>query len=165
MPPVFYTMWETVLASGKQATRLTRNVHLVTFIRTRPATRAFSAIPHHQKHADQAEDINREALDPQRTEVTQSGTDSDIAQHDSAWDPSNTAPESEFKATEQEHNNKGEEGTLSMSPANPDIRAWQNQMERDSERGDEQRATSQRGQPNKNRTIHVKEDGTHVSRR
>lgn len=124
--------------------------------------RPFSAALSLQK---ESEDFDREALQPDRAEGTKSGTDSEIAQHDSAYDPSNTAPESELEATEQENQQKGKGGTLNVSGANQDVNKWRGPQEGGPDRNIERERPSGRGSPNKRRTIHVKEDGTHVAYR
>ncbi|KAJ5387899.1 hypothetical protein N7509_010440 [Penicillium cosmopolitanum] len=111
------------------------------------------------------EDIDREELRPERSEVTKSGTDNEIAHHDSAFDPTNTAPESELAATENESKSTNVKGSLNMSPANKDVSAWRGPTEGGPDRNVDRGVSSKRGSPNKRRTIHVKEDGTHVSYR
>lgn len=153
------------MSTGQLAARATHH-YPVAALRTAPSTaskRPFSAIPRLQK-ADPPEDIDREALTPERSEVTKSGTDNEIAHHDSAFDPSNTAPENELAATEQETRTKNMKGSLNMSPANKDVSAWRGPTE-DGPVRNADRDASKKGSPNKRRTIHVKEDGTHVSYR
>lgn len=50
-----------------------------------------------------------------------------------------------------------------MSPANKDVRDWEGAQEGRTEKNEDRGVSSSRGSPNKRRTIHVKEDGTHVS--
>ncbi|KAJ5133856.1 hypothetical protein N7448_001124 [Penicillium atrosanguineum] len=161
-------MWKSVISSGQQAARAAQHICPMPSlwapsVSTAPI-RTFSAIPKLQKE-DQANPWNRESLNPQRSEVNKSGTDDEIAHHDTAFDPDNTAPEHELEATEQEAKSKGEKGTLNMSPANKDVHAWKGPNEGGPERNEDRGVSSSRGSPNKRRTIHVKEDGTHVSYR
>lgn len=158
-------MWNNFLSTSRQAIKTTRHIQparpLWVSTTTTPQ-RPFSITSRTHK---QSEDFDREALQPDRSEVTKSGTDSEIAQHDSAYDPSTTAPESELEATEQESKQKGKQGTLNMSGANQDVNKWRAPQEGGPDRNVERESPSTRGSPNKRRTIHVKEDGTHVSYR
>ncbi|KAJ5665803.1 uncharacterized protein N7477_008251 [Penicillium maclennaniae] len=163
-------MWKSVISSGQQAARTAQHVAPKPSLWTPSASagpiRTFSAIPKFQKQtATQANPWNRESLNPQRSEVSKSGTDDEIAQHGAAFDPNNTAPESELEATEQEAKSKGEKGTLNMSPANKDVHAWKGPQQGGPEKNEDRGVASSRGSPNKRRSIHVKEDGTHVSYR
>lgn len=128
-------------------------------------SRHFAAAPHLSKQEADTRDFDREALDPQSSEATKTGTDDQIAQYDSAFDPSNTNPESELKATEQEAQQKGKTGTLNVSGANKEVNTWRGPLEGGPDRNADKEATSKRGHPNKSRRIEVKEDGTHVSYR
>lgn len=162
-------MWKSVISSSQQAARAAQHPSTKPSLWTPPTSapthRTFSAVAKLQKETGaQAQPWNRESLNPQRTEVSQSGTDSELAHHDSAFDPSNVAPESELEATEQEAQHKGKKGTLNMSPANKDVHAWKRPEEGGPDRNAD-RGPSSRGSPSKRRTIHVKEDGTHVSYR
>ena len=129
--------------------------------------RPFTAASNPRKEKEERDDFHdREALTPERTEVSKSGTDNEIAEHPSAFDPGNTAPESELEATGKEQEKKGEgRNPLNMSPANQDISAWRNQAEGGPVRNADREASSSRGSTKKARSIHVKEDGTHVSYR
>lgn len=105
-------------------------------------------------------------MNPERSETAKSGTDGEVAKHPSAFDPKNTAPESELAATEEESKQEGKkESPLNMSPANRDASAWRRQAEDGPDRNRDREASSSRGAPKKGRGIHVKEDGTHVSYR
>jgi len=161
-------MWKSVISSSQVAVRASgaHRYPKPSLWTPKPSTpnRTFSILTNLQKESTQDNDWNRESLNPQRSEVTKSGTDSDLAQHDSAYDPSNTAPESELEATEQEAE-KGKQGSLNMSPANKDIKDWPGPKDAGPARNADRGASSSRGSPDKRRTIHVKEDGTHVSYR
>lgn len=159
-------MWKNLISTGQQATRTTRRIHpsrglWVPTTSTMPQ-RPFSAAPSLQK---QSEDFDREALKPEPAEATKSATDQQISQHESAYDPHNTAPESEMEATEKESQQKGGTGSLNVSGANQEVNKWRGPQEGGPDRNAEREASSSRGTPNKRRTIHVKEDGTHVSYR
>jgi hypothetical protein len=164
------TMWKSVISGSQQAVRTAQRVTAKPSLWTPSAAsapiRTFSAIPKLQKEsATQENDWDRESLNPRRSEVSKSGTDDEIAQHGAAFDPNNTAPESELKATEQEAKSKGDGGTLNMSPANKDVRDWEGGQEARPARNEDRGVSSAKGSPNKRRSIHVKEDGTHVSYR
>lgn len=159
-------MWKSLISTSQQATRATPR-NCVAALCITPSTtsgRPFSAISRLEKD-NPPEDIDREELRPERSEVTKSGTDNEIAHHDSAFDPTNTAPESELAATENESKSTNVKGSLNMSPANKDVSAWRGPTEGGPDRNVDRGVSSKRGSPNKRRTIHVKEDGTHVSYR
>lgn len=120
-----------------------------------------------QLRKDDPTDINdRHSLTPERSEVAKSGTDSEVAEHPSAWDPNNTDPERELEATQEENQREGKQGSpLNMSPANKEASAWRGPTEGGADRNADRQASSAKGRPNKKRAIHVKEDGTHVSYR
>jgi len=155
-------MWKNIISTGQQATRGVAS-HQYPWKSSTASSRLFSSFSPLQK--EPPEDIDREALTPERSEVTKTGTDNEIAHHDSAFDPSNTAPESELAATEQETKTKNKKGSLNMSPANKDVSAWRGPREGGPDRNVDREASSKRGSPNKRRTIHVKDDGTHVAYR
>lgn len=105
-------------------------------------------------------------MNPERSEVTKSGTDSEVAHHPSAYDPTNTSPERELEATSEESQREGKAGNpLDMSPANKDVSAWRGPTEGGAERNADRDVSSAKGSPKKKRSIHVKDDGTHVSYR
>lgn len=163
-------MWKSLITSGQQATRRTirQPPSLWTPSRT-PATRLpFSTSLQPQKEADNTNSNlkDRETLNPERTEGTKSGTDSEVAHHPAAYDPHNTAPESEMEAAGKEKQEEGQErNPLNMSAANSDVSAWRGPKEGGPERNVDKTSVSGRGTPKKNRRIDVKEDGTHVSYR
>ncbi|KAJ5594980.1 uncharacterized protein N7459_001188 [Penicillium hispanicum] len=163
-------MWKSLISTGQQANRAAFKSYPADRISASllPATaRPFTAAPYRRKEATQHNDVNdRESLNPERSEVTKSGTDNEVAQHPTAYDPHNTAPESELEATRKEQQSAGKEGNpLNVSPANQDVSAWRGPQEGGAARNADREASSARGIPKKNRSIHVKEDGTHVSYR
>ncbi|KAJ5959420.1 uncharacterized protein N7479_006570 [Penicillium vulpinum] len=162
-------MWKTIISAGQQATLATRNqVSKATpkSLATPTATRTpFSTTPLCQIERGQGS-LERETLNPERSETAKSGTDGEVAKHPSAFDPKNTAPETELAATEEESRQEGKkESPLNMSPANRDASAWRRQAEDGPDRNQDRGASSARGATKKGRGIHVKEDGTHVSYR
>ncbi|CAI7570158.1 unnamed protein product [Penicillium glandicola] len=165
----YLIMWKVILSTGQQATRATRNqVSKATTqsIATPTATRTpFSTTPLSQIEKGQGT-LDREALNPERSETAKSGTDGEVAKHPSSFDPSNTAPESELAANEEESKQEGKkESPLNMSPANKGASAYRRLAEDGPDRNRDRGASSSRGSPKKGRGIHVKEDGTHVSYR
>lgn len=162
-------MWKTIISAGQQATRASRSQlskPTSQSLATPTATRTpFSTTPLRQIEDGQSS-LDRETLNPERSETAKSGTDGEVAKHPSAFDPKNTAPESELAATEEESRQEGKkESPLNMSPANRDASAWRRQEEDGPDRNRDREASSSRGAPKKGRGIHVKEDGTHVSYR
>ncbi|KAK4860786.1 hypothetical protein LT330_004517 [Penicillium expansum] len=162
-------MWKNIISAGLKATRATRGqVSKATTqsLATPTATRtpfSTSPLPRIEKGQDP---LDRETLNPERSETAKSGTDGEVAKHPSAFDPKNTAPESELAATEEESRQEGKtESPLNMSPANRDASAWRHEAEDGPDRNRDRAASSSRGAPKKGRGIHVKEDGTHVSYR
>jgi hypothetical protein len=162
-------MWKTIVSVGQQATRATRSQVSKTTaqsLATPTATRTpFSTTPRSQVEKGQTS-LDRETLNPERSETAKSGTDAEVAEHPAAFDPKNTAPESELAATEEESRQEGKkESPLNMSPANTGASAWRRPAEDGPDRNRDRTASSSRGATQKGRSIHVKEDGTHVSYR
>jgi hypothetical protein len=67
--------------------------------------------------------LERCILNPQRAETCQSGTDDEVGAHKSPYDRSNTTPEKEHLALEEEYRLEGDplHDPLSVSPANRDV--------------------------------------------
>lgn len=66
--------------------------------------------------------INRDALNPSRSEGTGTGTDDEVASHDSSFDPKNTAPETEMEAVGRESEaRKDTSSPLDVSPGNREV--------------------------------------------
>lgn len=74
----------------------------------------------HEQNADRL--INRDALNPSRSEGTGTGTDDEVASHDAAFDPKNTAPESELEAAGRESEARSDTSNpLDVSPGNREV--------------------------------------------
>ncbi|KUL88896.1 hypothetical protein ZTR_03423 [Talaromyces verruculosus] len=74
----------------------------------------------HEQNTDRL--INRDALNPSRSEGTGTGTDDEVASHDSSFDPKNTAPESEMEAVGRESEaRKDTSSPLDVSPGNREV--------------------------------------------
>ncbi|KAJ9492882.1 hypothetical protein VN97_g385 [Penicillium thymicola] len=162
-------MWKNIVSVSQQGSRTSRSQLLkatTQFLATPTATRTpFSTTPLRQIEDGQGS-LDRETLSPERSETAKSGTDSEVAKHPSAFDPKNTAPESELAATEEESKQEGKKGSpLNMSPANKEASDWRRQADDGPDRNRDRGASSSRGTSKKGRGIHVKEDGTHVSYR
>jgi len=64
---------------------------------------------------------DKDSIDPSPTEYSKSGTDADSAHKSSAFDPSQTKPETE--------KNSSEGSDLDVSPANPEVSKQRDQTE------------------------------------
>ncbi|KAL2819253.1 hypothetical protein BDW59DRAFT_165115 [Aspergillus cavernicola] len=109
----------------------------------------------------------RQILSPERAETSYSGTDNAVGDFPTSYDPSTTAPESEFSSFEEE--TRAQMGTgavdpLFISPANPDFSrlldrdvdgraVWGDRRDRDSGQG------SVRGWVNKHKKVRLREMG------
>ena len=166
-------MWKSLVSSGHQATKASTTLQPSIGLWTPPVKpvqsvgirNTFSTLPIRQKEAPEpGTPSDREALNPDRAEVSKSGTDSELAEHPAAFDPHNTSPEGEFHQTAKESKEQGKaHNPLNMSPANSEVSDWKRPD--GPERNIDREASSTRGSPRKSRSIHVKEDGTHVSYR
>lgn len=155
-------MWKSITSAGQQATRA--NLYKLSKPLPITTTASFHTTPSFKKEKKQSL-LDREALNPERSETTKSSTDGEVAKHASAFDPSNTSPETEHEATVEESKREGKDDPLSMSPANKDVSAWRGPTEGGPDRNKDRGVSSSRGAPKKNRGVHVKDDGTHVSYR
>ncbi|KAI9925195.1 hypothetical protein ASPWEDRAFT_705658 [Aspergillus wentii DTO 134E9] len=134
---------------GLAATRSLRQFH-PPIASSAQQTRAFHGAPS-LRTSDSNKEQDRTTLNPERSEVTKSGTDSEVAQHPAAYDPSKTSPESEIQATEEESRQEGKvSNPLDMSPANKDVSDWA-QEEGDSSH--QKTTASSRGQTHKHKTV------------
>ncbi|KAJ5646898.1 hypothetical protein N7490_003270 [Penicillium lividum] len=162
-------MFKSLIISGQRVVRTTRHQPSPGFLTPllSPATRTpFTTTSRSQNAADKNHLMDREKLDPERSEGTESGTDSEVAHHESAYDPHNTAPESEMEAVGKEKQEVGKDGNpLDMSAANSDVSSWRGPEEEGPVRNVDKPTHSGKGVTPKSRSIHVKEDGSHVSYR
>jgi len=122
--------------------------------RTCPRATRISSVRRSQFHRSSAlgyaykDDQSKDSLKPQSTEYSKSGSDSEAAETDEAFDPSKTSPESQQKSQESK---KGGNNPLEVSPGNKET-----SKSRDPEEGgptnapEKDRArTSKTGSPNK----------------
>ncbi|KAL4935794.1 hypothetical protein BDV06DRAFT_206235 [Aspergillus oleicola] len=104
-----------------------------------------------QDEEDHYHDRNR--LEPQRTETSQSATTDEVATRDAAFDPSKTSPESELGASKEQSKKQGEKrDPLDVSAADKDVSHWRDPMEGGAQKNVEREGHSSRESPKKNRT-------------
>lgn len=100
-----------------------------------PLTRA-ARYPKHQSHIHSLRDdalaatspkerftlLDRQILQPDRAETCQSGTDDEVARHQSPYDPIETTVDNEVSALREEYRREGDlHDPLLVSPANPSV--------------------------------------------
>ncbi|KAL5000114.1 hypothetical protein BDV10DRAFT_42309 [Aspergillus recurvatus] len=120
------------------------------------ARRTFTTTTLRQAQPQDEEDNfhDRSKLDPQRSEETQSATTDEVATRNTAFDPSETSPESELNASQKETNKKGDpRDPLTVSPADKDVSGTRDPMESGAARNADKEggAHSGGGSPRKNR--------------
>lgn len=99
---------------------------------------------------------DRTVLDPQRSEVSKSGTDNEVAAHPAAYDPHRTSPESEIAATEEESQQEGKvSNPLDMSPANKETSKSRPPQEGGPDRNVEREKPSSRGSARKHGEVKI----------
>ncbi|GFN17112.1 hypothetical protein AtubIFM56815_004892 [Aspergillus tubingensis] len=148
-------MLNRITPIGRLAQRTTQ-----TQTRTRtlqPATRTFRTIAplrttHQQKNETKSGDRN--VLDPQRSESSYTGTDSEVAGHDAAFDPSNTSPEGQVEQAQKESEQQGKvSNPLDMSPGNSEVSHARPPQEGGPDHNAEKEGPSSRGWTKKNREV------------
>lgn len=93
-----------------------------------------------------SEDFDRTVLNPKRNEGTKSGTDSEVAQHGAAYDPSRTSPESEMEEMEEETQAEGGPANpLDVSGANQEVNRSRDPREGMADRNADREGHSTRG--------------------
>ncbi|KAL4952825.1 hypothetical protein BDW69DRAFT_15983 [Aspergillus filifer] len=103
-----------------------------------------------QDEEDHFHDRNR--LDPQRTESSQSATTDEVATRDAAFDPSKTSPESELGASKEQSKQQGDKrDPLDVSAADKDVSHWRDPMEGGAQKNADREGHSSRESPKKNR--------------
>ncbi|KOC14333.1 hypothetical protein AFLA70_47g003831, partial [Aspergillus flavus AF70] len=120
--------------------------------------RAFHASPRpqttHQQKEEESRFHDRNMLDPQRNEGTQTGTDNEVAGHPSAFDPNTTRPETEVQESENESQQQGKvSNPLNVSPGNTEVSGTRPTQEGLPDRNEEKEATSGRGAARKNKEV------------
>ncbi|PWY65240.1 hypothetical protein BO70DRAFT_366818 [Aspergillus heteromorphus CBS 117.55] len=144
------------LASISRLAQRSRPIHTSSVL-TLTQPRPFHTLPALQTTHDQSSEAksgDRTVLDPQRSEVSKSGTDNEVAGHPAAYDPSKTSPESEIEATQEETRREGKvSNPLDMSPANKDVSHWRHPTEGGPDHNAEKSGPSSRGWTKKNRPV------------
>ncbi|PLB42305.1 uncharacterized protein BDW47DRAFT_122072 [Aspergillus candidus] len=101
--------------------------------------------------------FDRQALHPSPAETAQFGTDDQVAQHPSSFDPSITAPEREFLVLDEECRVVGETDPLLVSPANREVSRLLSPTELDrAVQGGVKIGPSARGWTNKHGAVRVR---------
>ncbi|KAB8235040.1 uncharacterized protein BDW43DRAFT_49358 [Aspergillus alliaceus] len=108
----------------------------------------------HQQKEEEDKFHDRTILDPQRNEVSKTGTDNEVAGHPAAYDPSKTSPESEIQATEEESQQQGKvSNPLNVSPANKEVSGTRPAQEGLPDRNAEKSGSTGRGAARKNKEV------------
>ncbi|PYI36592.1 hypothetical protein BP00DRAFT_110368 [Aspergillus indologenus CBS 114.80] len=119
--------------------------------------RTFHSIPALRTSQSQREEMksgDRNVLDPQPSEFSKTGTDQEVSQHDAAFDPSKTSPESQIEATQEETNQSGKvSNPLNVSGANKGVSEGRDPTEGAPERNADREASSKRGQTKKGKEV------------
>ncbi|OOF98826.1 hypothetical protein ASPCADRAFT_403144 [Aspergillus carbonarius ITEM 5010] len=151
-------MIKQLASIGRLAQSTTTQSRTVSSLpRPLPTRRTFRTIAplqatHQQKGEEKSGD--RTVLDPQRSETSQTGTDSEVAGHDAAFDPSKTSPESEVQAAQQESEQQGKvSNPLDVSPGNKDVSHARPPTEGGPDHNAEKEGPSARGWTKKNREV------------
>lgn len=97
---------------------------------------------------------DRTVLNPERSEGTTSGTDSEVARHRTAYDPTKTSPESEMAASAEESRQEGDvSDPLTVSGANQEVNRARDPKEGGPDRNADRPWHSSRGKTNKGRPV------------
>ncbi|RAL17341.1 uncharacterized protein BO97DRAFT_334708 [Aspergillus homomorphus CBS 101889] len=97
---------------------------------------------------------DRNVLDPQPSEFSKTGTDQEVSQHDAAFDPSKTSPESEIQAAQDETQQSGKvSNPLNVSGANKDVSHAREPTEGAPDRNADRGVSSKRGQTKKGKEV------------
>lgn len=112
-PPTFSSSITTLPSTGAGAKLSTAPI----------LCRTLSNSAQQKTYVDEHEPESRHAMNPERREYSQSGTDNDAAAQNSAWDIKNRTPEQALEESERESatNGKGKTSPLEVSPANQEV--------------------------------------------
>lgn len=85
--------------------------------------RTFSNSSLRKTYVDEHDPDSRFAINTDRREYSQSGTDGEVAQQNTAWDTKNVTPEQALEESERESamNGRGKTSPLEVSPANQEV--------------------------------------------
>ncbi|KAE8353431.1 hypothetical protein BDV28DRAFT_148090 [Aspergillus coremiiformis] len=107
---------------------------------------------------EQAIDFERQILNPERSENSKTGSDDEVGNHKCSYDPSNTRPESEYLADEEECKLAGNgRHPLFVSPANREVSHFLDPMVGGAVHGADRLGPSAQGWTRKNREVHIKD--------
>ncbi|BCS20928.1 uncharacterized protein APUU_21360S [Aspergillus puulaauensis] len=147
-------MWKGI-STVRQLGRVASLQPQRTLASTVQARRTFTTVLPRQAAQPQDEEDHyhdRNKLDPQRTESSQSGTTDEVASRDEAFDPTRTSPESEIGASREETRRKGDtRDPLDVSGADKDVGGARDPMEGGAQKNVDKAGHSTRGWPRKNR--------------
>ncbi|KAL2811510.1 hypothetical protein BJX63DRAFT_433361 [Aspergillus granulosus] len=153
-------MWKDVAIPVRHLTRAalyaqaTQQTFLPRTLAQSQSQRAFTSIPRRQAQPQDEEDHyhDRNALDPSRTEASQSGTTDEVSQRAAAFDPSKTSPESEIGASREQTRREGSKrDPLGVSAGDKDVGRERDPMEGSAEKNVDKEEHSSRGSARKNR--------------
>ncbi|RMJ27196.1 hypothetical protein PHISP_01965 [Aspergillus sp. HF37] len=159
MPP---TMLKTLTSTATRRSLLQLQPPTTASHRLLHTTRPVYSIDNsNNSKSDDRKPDDRTSLHPERTEGTLSGTDSEVAEHASAYDPSKTTPESEFAASEAESKLEGKHANpLNVSGANQEIARARDPKEGGADRNADKSGPSSRGRTRKHGVVNEDKTGT-----
>ena len=102
-------------------------------------------------------EYERQILNPERSETSNSGTDNEVAGYSSSYDPSETTPENELRALENECRIVGIINPLFISPANRDFSTLLDPMVGGSVHNADKLGASGRGCTRKGKVVHIRD--------
>ncbi|RAK77310.1 uncharacterized protein BO72DRAFT_429038 [Aspergillus fijiensis CBS 313.89] len=158
-------MFKQITSISRSALRQSSSIHHLRQTPAAAATatvnqktqRPFHSIPALRTSQGQREEMesgDRNVLDPQPSEFSKTGTDQEVSQHDAAFDPSKTSPESQIEATQEETNQSGKvSNPLNVSGANKGVSEGRDPTEGAPERNADREASSKRGQTKKGKEV------------
>lgn len=124
-------MWTSIITSIYQAARTAKPTRLLQIPRQyavlRPPLRTFHFAPPLQTTKSQKEgELDRNVLNPERSEAVKTGTDSEVGADKNSYDPSRTTPDSELQQSAEASRRDSKLGDpLDVSGANKEIsRTW-----------------------------------------
>ncbi|PYH77652.1 hypothetical protein BO82DRAFT_358028 [Aspergillus uvarum CBS 121591] len=158
-------MFKQITIINRSALRQSSSSNIIQPLRQTPAAaalnpktqRTFHSIPALRTSQGQRKEMksgDRNVLDPQPSEFSKTGTDQEVSQHDAAFDPSKTSPESQIEAAQEETNQSGKvSNPLNVSGANKGVSEGRDPTEGAPERNADREASSKRGQTKKGKEV------------
>ncbi|GKZ36360.1 hypothetical protein AbraIFM66950_007394 [Aspergillus brasiliensis] len=139
---------------GRLAQRTTQTRTLQPATQARRTFRSIAPLRTTQQQKSETQSGDRNVLDPQRSESSYTGTDSEVAGHDAAFDPSNTSPEGQVEQAQKESEQQGKvSNPLDMSPGNKEASHARPPQEGGPDHNAEKEGPSSRGWTRKNREV------------